>query len=37
MVKYKIISIYFNFLRMIGLVLPILLLGACVQEVDAPV
>jgi hypothetical protein len=35
-VKYKIISIYFTFLRMIGLVLPVLLLAACVQEVDAP-
>jgi putative chitinase len=35
--KYKILSIYFIFIRKVCLGLPLFLLGACVQEADAPV
>ena len=36
-VKYNFTTIYYIFLRKICLFLTFLLLGACVQEVDAPI
>jgi hypothetical protein len=35
--KYNFLSIYSIFIRKVCIVLPVLLLAACVQEVDAPI